>query len=208
MSGKDLTSLKSIAVDIGSESQVNHLLFPGRNTEWKVIDTAFEDDMSFGEPYLILYKTGSILCCGVMHIMYNLRNPRCTVCTKCRAMRSDRPLKSYHIDHLLLNQGSSVTFVRRTLTDHFSVENDQCSLHDRHDRGDRRRSVMCTEEAYRGSHRTYRADICTILCMAMCRQTQSISVHAHVHTGTKRTCRWPQMKGMHVISCTLSHRHR
>jgi hypothetical protein len=28
-----------------------------------------------------------------MHIMDNLRNPRCTACTKCRARQSDRPLK-------------------------------------------------------------------------------------------------------------------
>jgi hypothetical protein len=45
------------------------------------------------------------------------------------------------------------------------------SLDDRHDR---RRSVICMEEAYqrvyrgyRGSYRTYRADMCTRLCMAM-----------------------------------------
>jgi hypothetical protein len=118
-----------------------------------------------------------MLRCGIMHIMSNLRNPRCTACTKCRARQSDRPLKSYHVDHLMWNHGSSFTFVSGTLTDHFSVENDQCSLHDRC------RSVMCTEEAdrrtYRGSYRTYRADMCTRLCMDMhmCRQTKSISVH-------------------------------
>jgi hypothetical protein len=56
---------------------------------------------------------------------------------------------------------------------------------------DRLRSLMCTEEALLGSDRTYRADMCTKLCMAMhmCRQTQSISVHAHVDTCTKRICR-------------------
>jgi hypothetical protein len=31
----------------------------------------------------------------------------------------------------------------------FSRENDECSLHDRHDREDRSRSGMCTEETYR-----------------------------------------------------------
>jgi hypothetical protein len=62
----------------------------------------------------------------------------------------------------------------------FSVENDQYSLYDR---DNRRQTDMCTKEAYRGSYRTYRADMCTKLRMAMhmCRQTKSISVHAHVH---------------------------
>jgi hypothetical protein len=124
------------------------------------------------------------ICCGIMHILHNFRNPRDTACTKCRAWESDRPLKNCHLDHLLWNHGSSLTFVRGPLTDHFSLENDQCSLHDR---DDRRRSVMCTEEAYRraylGSYRTYRADMCTRLCRVihMCRQTKSISVYAHVH---------------------------
>jgi hypothetical protein len=117
-------------------------------------------------------------------------------------------LKSCHIDHLLWNHDVSLTFVRGTLTNHFSVENDQCSLHDRHDHDDRRRLVVCTEEAYRlayrGSYRTYWADMCTRLCMGMhiCRQTKSISVHAHVHTLTKRICRLPQINCMHVISLT------
>jgi hypothetical protein len=104
----------------------------------------------------------------------------------------DRPLKSCHIDHLLWNHVSSLTFMRGTLTDHFSLENDQCSLHDR---DDRLRSVMgkgeAYQRAYRGSYRTYQADMCARLCMVMhmCRQTKSISVHAHVHTCTKWICR-------------------
>jgi hypothetical protein len=131
------------------------------------------------------------LCCGIMHIMHNLRNPLCTACTKCRARQSHRPLKSFHIDRLLWNHGYSLTFVRRTLTDHFSVESDQCSLHDWHDRDYRLRLVMCTEEAYwrayRGSYQTYRADMCTTT--HICRQTESISVHAQLHIGTKRIYR-------------------
>jgi hypothetical protein len=112
-----------------------------------------------------------------MHIMHNLRNPRCTAGTKCRAKQFDRPLKSCLIDHLLWNHGSSLTFVRGTLTDHFSRENDHYNLHDW------LRSVLCTEEAYWGSYRTHRADICTRLCMTMhmCKQTKSVSVHAHMH---------------------------
>jgi hypothetical protein len=72
----------------------------------------------------------------------------------------------------------------------FSMGNDQCSLHERHDRDARLWSVMCTEEAYRRayqrSYRTYRADMCTRLCIAMYiwRQTKSISVHAHLHMCT------------------------
>jgi hypothetical protein len=132
--------------------------------------------------------THFVICCGIMHIMHNLRNPRCTAYTKDRGRQSDGPLKSYHVDHLLWNHDSTLTFVRGTLTGHFSVENDQYSRHHRH------RSVMCTEQAYRGyrgSYRTYRADMCTRLYMAMhmCRQTKSISVHAHVHKCTKRICR-------------------
>jgi hypothetical protein len=73
--------------------------------------------------------------------------------------------------------------VRGILTDHFSVENDQSSLHDR------RRSIMCTKGAYRradrGSYQTHRADMRTRLCMAMpmCRQTKPISACtcAHMH---------------------------
>jgi hypothetical protein len=115
-------------------------------------------------------------------------NPRCTACAKCRARQSDRPLKSCHIDNPLWNHGSSLTFVRGALIDHFSRENDQCSLHDRYDRNDRRRSVMCTEKSDR---RAYRADMCTRLCMVMyiCRQTKPISVHAHMQRRTKLTCR-------------------
>jgi hypothetical protein len=138
---------------------------------------------------------GWLIYCGIMHVMHNLRNPRCTACIKCRASRSDRPLQSCHIDHLFWNHGSSLTFVRGTLTDHFSRENNQYNRHDRHDRDGRLRLVMCTEKgyrrAYRGSYRTYRADVCRRLCMAMhmCRQTKSISVHAHVHICTQRICR-------------------
>jgi hypothetical protein len=51
--------------------------------------------------------------------MHNLQNPRCTACIKCRARQSDRHLKSRIIDHLLWNHGSSLAFVRGTLTDHF-----------------------------------------------------------------------------------------
>jgi hypothetical protein len=54
-----------------------------------------------------------------MHIIHNLRNPRCTACTKCRARQSDKPLKSCPINHLLWNHGSSLTFVKDTLADHF-----------------------------------------------------------------------------------------
>jgi hypothetical protein len=142
------------------------------------------------------------LCCGIMH---NLRNPRCRACTKWRARQSDRPLKSCHIDHLLWNHNPSLTSLTGTLTDHFSVENDQCSLHNWHDRDDRRQSVMCTEEAYRGSYRTYRANMSTRLSMAMhiCRQTESISVHlVDMHTCTKRICWHPQINSMDVISST------
>jgi hypothetical protein len=112
-----------------------------------------------------------------MHLMHNLRNPWSTAYTKRRARQSDRPLKSCHIDHLLWNRGASLIFVMGTRTDPFSRENDQCSLHDR------LRSVMCTDETYRGSYRTCRADMCTRLCMVMhmCRQTQSISGHAYMH---------------------------
>jgi hypothetical protein len=51
--------------------------------------------------------------------MHNLRNLRCTASTKWGARQSDRYLKSWHIDHLLWNHGSSLTSVRGTLTDHF-----------------------------------------------------------------------------------------
>jgi hypothetical protein len=54
-----------------------------------------------------------------MHIMHNLWNPRCAACTKCRDRQSDRPLKSCHIDHPLWNHGSSLTFMRGKLIDHF-----------------------------------------------------------------------------------------
>jgi hypothetical protein len=90
----------------------------------------------------------------------------------------------------------------------FSQENDQYNVNDQHDRDDRLRSLMFREEAYRwayrGSSRMYRADMCTRLCMAthMRRQTKSISVHAHVHTYTKRSCRQPQTNSIHVISST------
>jgi hypothetical protein len=135
------------------------------------------------------------LCCGIMHIMHNLRNPRYTACTKCRARQSDRHLKSYRIDHLFWNHGPVSPLRRAHWSIIFSRENDQLSLHDRHDRDDRLRSIMCPEEAwrlaYRASYRTYRADLCMKLCIAMhmCRQTKSISVHAPVHTCTKRICR-------------------
>jgi hypothetical protein len=149
-----------------------------------------------------------------MHIMHNLRNPRCTACTKCRASQSDRLLKSCHIDHCLWNHGSSLTFVRGTLTEHLSVENDQCSLRDR---DDRRRSVMCTEDTYRracrGSYQMYRADTYMRLCMVMhiCRQTKSISVHAHVHTCTKQFADSPNKRhvpySIEVISSTPMRRY-
>jgi hypothetical protein len=48
---------------------------------------------------------------------------------------------------------------------------------------------MCAEEAcrqaHRGSYRTYRSDMYTRFCIAMhmCRQTKSISMHAHVQNG-------------------------
>jgi hypothetical protein len=54
-----------------------------------------------------------------MHIMHNLWSPRSTACMKCRTRQSDRPLKSFHIDHLLWNHGYGLTFLRGTLTDHF-----------------------------------------------------------------------------------------
>jgi hypothetical protein len=135
------------------------------------------------------------ICCGTMHIVHNLRNILGTAYTKCRARPSDRHLKSCHSDHLLWDNGSSLTFVRGTLTDHFSRENDRCS---RHDRNDRLPSIMFTEEAYRRTYRVYprsyrtcRADMCARLCIAihMYRQTKLISVHPHVHTCTKWICR-------------------
>jgi hypothetical protein len=54
---------------------------------------------------------------------------------------------------------------------------------------------MCTEEAYR-------ADTCTRLCMAMhtCRQTKSISVHAHAQNGFADRHK--------ETACTWFHRHR
>jgi hypothetical protein len=54
-----------------------------------------------------------------MHILHNFRNPWCPACIKCRTTQSNRPWKSCHIDHLLWNHGSSLTFARATLTDHF-----------------------------------------------------------------------------------------
>jgi hypothetical protein len=64
---------------------------------------------------------------------HHAQSPKSSVYSvhKCRAKQSDRPLKSCPVDHLLWSHGSSLTFVRNKLTDHFSVENDQCSLHDR-----------------------------------------------------------------------------
>jgi hypothetical protein len=132
------------------------------------------------------------MCCKIMHIKDNFRNPRCTARIKYRAKQSDRSLKSCYIDYLLLNHGSRLTFVRGTVADHFfpGERSIQCAW-----LAWSRWSVMCTEEAYRqiyrGSNRTYQAAMCTRLCMAMhiCRSTKSISVHAHAHTCTKRICR-------------------
>jgi hypothetical protein len=138
-----------------------------------------------------------------MHIMHNLQNPRCTACTKCRARQSDKPLKVV-LSIIFCGTMAPVSHLwGAPWPISFSVENDQCS------RRDRLWSVVCTEKAYRRSYRTYRADMCTTLCIAMhiWRQTKSISVHAHMHTCTKRICWEPQIKCKHVISWMLFHRH-
>jgi hypothetical protein len=47
--GKDLTRLKTIAVDIGSETSLDYLSMPRRNTEWRATGNGFEDVVGFGE---------------------------------------------------------------------------------------------------------------------------------------------------------------
>jgi hypothetical protein len=100
------------------------------------------------------------VCCGIMHVMHNLRNPRCTGCTKCRARQSDRPLKIVisiifcgTMAPISYSWGASWPII---VPGEWSVQSPWS-----------RWSVMYMEEAYRGSYRTYRADVCTRFCMTM-----------------------------------------
>jgi hypothetical protein len=49
ISGKDLTKLKTIAADIGSETPFDYLPIPKRNIEWEVTGNDFDDVVGFGE---------------------------------------------------------------------------------------------------------------------------------------------------------------
>jgi hypothetical protein len=73
----------------------------------------------------------------------------------------------------------------------FSVENDQCTLHDRHDR---RRSVMCTEEAYRLAYLASRGLVSDLSGRYM---HEIVHGHAHVQTNHVNFC-----------ACTCAHMHK
>jgi hypothetical protein len=138
--------------------------------------------------------------------MHNLRNPRCTAYTKCRVRQSDKPLKSCHINHLLWSHGSSLTFVTGTLTDHFSRENDQYSLHDRHDRDDRidfdrfyaRRKPI---RARIGSIGPTCARDCAWPCTCADRQSQFLCMHRCTHAQNGFA------DSLKQTVCTLFHGH-
>jgi hypothetical protein len=123
-------------------------------------------------------------------------------------------LKSFRIDYLLWNHDSSLTFVSGTLTDHFSVENDQCSLHDRMitmvsaDQLCARRKPIGGPIGPIGTRIGRIGPICAPDCAWTCTCADRPSQFLYMHMRTHAQNGFPddpQINCMHVISWTFFH---
>jgi hypothetical protein len=80
------------------------------------------DQTSLADFYGTKISVFKKLCCGIMDITH--KSPKSSVLSvhKMQDKAFRQALKSWHIDHLLWYHGSSLTFVRGTLTDRFFTE--------------------------------------------------------------------------------------